>query len=61
MNSFLRIENRRTGETLRMRRERSASGQIILIVEGSLPAGSAGPPLSLTIGPGGGLIRPNAG
>ena len=44
MDSFLRIENRHTGETLRMRRERDASGQIILIMEGSLPPGTHGPP-----------------
>jgi hypothetical protein len=44
MDSFLKIENRRTGETLRMRRERDAAGQVILRLEGLLPAGSAGPP-----------------
>jgi hypothetical protein len=44
MDRFLRIENRHTGETLRMRREHDASGQIILIIEGSLPPGSNGPP-----------------
>lgn len=44
MDSFLRLENRHTGETLRMRRARDASGQIILIVEGSLPPRSNGPP-----------------
>jgi quercetin dioxygenase-like cupin family protein len=44
MDSSLRIENRHSGETLRMRRERDASGQIILIVEGSLPPGTNGPP-----------------
>jgi hypothetical protein len=44
MDSSLRLENRRTGETIRMRRERGPSGQVILIVEGSLPAASAGPP-----------------
>jgi hypothetical protein len=44
MDSILRLENRHTGETLRMRRERDASGQVILFIEGSLPAGSNGPP-----------------
>src|SRR3954447_10864359 len=44
MGSFLRIENRHTRETLRMRRVHDASGQIILIIEGSLPPGSNGPP-----------------
>lgn len=44
MNSVLRLENRHTGEILRMRRERDASGQVILTIEGSLPAGSKGPP-----------------
>lgn len=44
MDSVLRLENRHTGETLRMRRERDASGQVILIVEGSLPPRSNGPP-----------------
>ena len=45
MNNFLQIENRHTGEILRMRRVRDAGGQIILTIEGSLPPGSAGPPL----------------
>jgi quercetin dioxygenase-like cupin family protein len=44
MDSFLSIANRHTGETLRIRRERDASGQIILIVVGSLPPGTHGPP-----------------
>ena len=44
MDSFLGIENRHTGETLRMRREHDASGQIILTIEGSLPPGTHGPP-----------------
>ena len=42
--SSLSIHNRHTGETLRMRRERDVSGQVILIIEGTLPAGSNGPP-----------------
>ena len=44
MGSFLRLENRHTGEMLRMHRERDGSGQVILIIEGSLPPGSNGPP-----------------
>lgn len=44
VDSVLRLENRRTGETLRMRRERDVSGQVILINEGLLPPGSNGPP-----------------
>ena len=44
MGSFLKLENRHTGETLRMHRERDGSGQVILIIEGSLPPQSNGPP-----------------
>lgn len=44
MNSVLRLENRHTRETLQIRRERDASGQVILVIEGSLPPGSKGPP-----------------
>jgi hypothetical protein len=44
VDSVLRLENRHTGETLCMRRERDASGQVILIVDGSLPPRSKGPP-----------------
>ena len=44
MDSVLKLENRHTGETLRIRRERDVSGQVVLIIEGSLPAGSKGPP-----------------
>ena len=40
----LTLHNRHTRETLRMRRERDVSGQVILIIEGSLPARSKGPP-----------------
>jgi quercetin dioxygenase-like cupin family protein len=40
----LSLQNRHTGETLRMRRERDASGQVVLIIEGTLPPGSEGPP-----------------
>lgn len=44
MENFLHLENRHTGEILRMHRERSADGQPILIIEGSLPARASGPP-----------------
>ncbi len=44
MESILSLENRHTGETLRLRRERDASGQVILRIEGSLPPHSKGPP-----------------
>ncbi|HET8826360.1 MAG TPA: cupin domain-containing protein [Terriglobales bacterium] len=40
----LSLQNRHTGETLRLRRERDASGQVVLIIEGTLPPGSKGPP-----------------
>ena len=45
MDESLKLENRHTGEILRMRRVREANGQVILILEGSLPAHSSGPPL----------------
>ncbi len=41
----LKLENRHTGEILRMLRVREANGQVILILEGSLPPHSSGPPL----------------
>lgn len=44
MERFLSIQNRHTGETLRMHRERDVSGQVILIIEGSLPPRGNGPP-----------------
>jgi quercetin dioxygenase-like cupin family protein len=44
VDSFLQLENRRTGEILRMRRVRDAEGQTILAVEGSLPPRASGPP-----------------
>lgn len=40
----LTLHNRHTGETLRMRREHDASGQENLIIEGSLPPRTNGPP-----------------
>jgi quercetin dioxygenase-like cupin family protein len=45
MEDFLRIENRHTGEVLRMRRVREADGQVVLMIDGSLPPHSSGPPL----------------
>jgi len=45
MDNVLTLENRHTGEILRMQRVREANGQLILIVEGSLPPHSSGPPL----------------
>jgi uncharacterized cupin superfamily protein len=40
----LKLENRHTGEVLRMHRLRDASGQIVLMIEGSLPPRMSGPP-----------------
>ena len=45
MDNVLRLENRHTGEILRMRRMRNADGQIVLTVEGSLPPRMSGPPV----------------
>ena len=45
MDEWLRLENRRNGEILRMRRVRSAAGQVVLILEGTLPPRAIGPPL----------------
>ena len=47
MDNCLLLENRRTGEILRMRRVRDSQGQTILTIEGSLPAGASGPPLHI--------------
>ena len=44
MDDFLILENRHTRETLRLRRERDAAGKLILTIDGTLPAGSNGPP-----------------
>jgi len=44
MDRCLRLENRHTGEILQMRRERDPSGEVALIIEGSLPPRSNGPP-----------------
>ena len=45
MDNFLRLENRYTGEVLRMRRVRDAEGQTVLTIDGSLPPRMTGPPL----------------
>ena len=45
MDNFLRLENRHTGETLRLSRTRDAQGQIVLNLDGSLPPRAKGPPL----------------
>jgi len=45
MDNFLQLENRKTGEILRMRRVRDSEGQTILNLEGSLPPRADGPPL----------------
>ena len=44
MDNFLQLENRRTGEILRMRRVREADGQAVLAIDGSLPPRMSGPP-----------------
>ena len=44
MDDFLNLENRHTGEILRMRRERDAEGQVLLALDGSLPPRKDGPP-----------------
>ena len=45
MDNCLRLENRHSGEILRVRRVRDAQGQIVLSFDGSLPPGKGGPPL----------------
>ena len=45
MDNFLRLENRHTGEILRMRRACDTKGQFVLKLDGSLPPGANGPPL----------------
>ena len=47
MDNFLTLENRHTGEVLRMQRVRNADGQATLILKGSLPPHKSGPPLHL--------------
>jgi mannose-6-phosphate isomerase-like protein (cupin superfamily) len=43
-SDFLRLENRHTGEILRMRRAYDAGAQTILTIDGSLPPKASGPP-----------------
>jgi hypothetical protein len=44
MDGLLVLENRHTGEILRMRRVRDSAGQVVLSIEGSLPPRMSGPP-----------------
>jgi quercetin dioxygenase-like cupin family protein len=44
VDNFLQLENRRTGEILRLRRVRDPEGQTVLVIDGSLPPGAVGPP-----------------
>ena len=44
MASFLELQNRHTGESLRICRVREPSGQMALFIESSLPPGASGPP-----------------
>lgn len=45
VENFLKLENRHSGETLRMRRVRDSGGQTVLAIDGSLPPRASGPPL----------------
>jgi mannose-6-phosphate isomerase-like protein (cupin superfamily) len=45
VDNFLKLENRHTGEILRIRRVGDAAGQIVLKIDGSLPARASGPPV----------------
>jgi hypothetical protein len=45
VDNCLRLENRHTGEILRLRRVREADGQIVLAIDGSLPPRMSGPPV----------------
>jgi Cupin domain len=42
--NFLKLENRHTGEELRLRRVHDSGGQTVLVIDGSLPPKSDGPP-----------------
>jgi len=46
---FLILEQRHTGEILRMRRVRGVDGHTVLVLEGSLPPGTSGPPLHVHV------------
>jgi mannose-6-phosphate isomerase-like protein (cupin superfamily) len=48
MDAHLQLENRHTGETLRLCRIRDR-GQVVLEIEGALPPHSAGPPLHVHV------------
>ena len=45
MDNFLKLENRHTGEVLRMHRRHDAEGRIVLFLDGALPPKAEGPPL----------------
>jgi quercetin dioxygenase-like cupin family protein len=45
VSEYTTIQNKHTGETLKMQRVREASGLVYLTLEGSLPSGAKGPPL----------------
>ena len=45
VDNFLKLENRHTGEILRLRRVRDAEGQTVLAIAGSLPPRMSGPPV----------------
>jgi hypothetical protein len=47
MENFLKLENRHTGEKLHLRRVRGADGEVILLLDGTLPVGSKGPPMHI--------------
>jgi uncharacterized cupin superfamily protein len=47
VENFLALENRHTGEILRMRRTHDTDGQIVLVIDGSLPPHTSGPPLHI--------------
>jgi len=45
VSKYSTIQNKHTGETLKMQRVREASGLVYLTLDGSLPSGGEGPPL----------------
>ena len=45
MDNFVTLENRRSGEILRMHRRRDVEGRIVLYIDGTLPPKADGPPL----------------
>ena len=49
VDRFLTLENRHTGEILRMRRVRGVDDQGVLILEGSLPPRMSGPPVHVHV------------